>query len=159
MAFLYPSEIDYWDTKHPGRRDQTYDGYYLLNTNRRVEMVEVGDDVKFRFSNDPEDRRDSPDNIKILDTNVATLRAWHDIGHISNFVTLPIYPGTDLSEHTVDTTLEWEDIAYVWQTDRDYDDGVCHMVYYPKAWERREVIVDHSFLAMWVYDWIGVWID
>ena len=159
MAFLYPSEIDYWDTKHPGRRDQTYDGYYLLNTNRMLKMVVRFNGFKCEFANDPNDRRDCPDNLQIIDTTLADVIWWHDRGHLSKFVTLPVYPGTDLSEHTVNTTIEWDDIAYIWQTDRDYDDGVCHMVYYPKAWERKEVMIDHSLLAVWVYDWLGVWID
>ena len=159
MGFLLPCEIVYWDTKHPGRRDQAHDDYYMLNTNRMVELVQVDSDVKFRFNNDPEDRRDSPDNIKVHNTDIATIRVWHDEGHPSKFVTMPVFPGTDLTETTVDTTMEWDDIAYIWETDRDYDDGVCHMVYYPKAWERREVIIDHSFLAVWIYDWLGIWVD
>ena len=158
MAFLYPAEIIYWDTKHPGRRDQARGDTYILNTNRMVELVDLDDGVKFRFNNDPEDRRDCPDNIKI-DSTVANITTWSDFGHLSNFITLPLFPGTDLTEATVNTTMEFNDIAYIWQTDRDYVDGVCHMVYYPKAWERREVVVDHSLLAIWVFDWLGVWID
>ncbi len=158
MGFLFPSIISYWDTKHPGRRDQSRQHYYLLNTNRMVEMVEVDDDLKFRFNNDPEDRRDCPDNIKITNTTVATVRFWHDLGHPSKFVTLPIFPGTDLTEATTDITIEFDDIAYIWETDKDHEIDVCHMVYYPKAWERKEVIVNYSFLAIWVYDWLGVWI-
>lgn len=158
MAFLFPCEIDYWDTKHPGRRNQAIANTYLLNTNRMVEMVDTDTGVKFRYNNDPEDRRDSPDNIKLVDTTVATLRWWHDNGHPSKFVTLPVYPGTDLHENTVNTTLEWDDIAYIWQTDRDFDDEVCHMVYYPQAWERKEVMINRSLLAVLVYDWLGIWI-
>ena len=159
MAHLYAIAVDVWDTKHPGRRDQAWYDEYLLNTNR---MVDIIDDAstgygEFKFHNDPDDRRDSPDTIMADSASVATITDWADFGHPSKFITLPIFPGTDLTETAVDTTIEFDNIAYIWQTDRDYDRDTSHMVYYPEAWKRVECLVDKSLLDIWVYDWLGVW--
>ena len=158
MALLFPTTILEWNTKHPGKRmNVARDDLYLLNTNRICEMRVSGtNDSRFLYSNDPDDRRDSPDRIK-SDSSVAVITSFHDAEPFSKFGTFPIFPDMDVTETPVDTTIEFKDIAYLWQTPRDYDDEVTHMVYYPKAWERVKCIVDASLADIYIYTLLGIW--
>ena len=158
MAFLIPVNIASWDTKHPGRRDQALLDIYCLNTNRMCNIVATDAGSRFFFNNDPDDRRDSPDRIDIT-SSVAVVTGWADFGYgnDSKYVTLPVFPGTDLTETPVDTTIEWDDIAYIWQTPKAYIHGVTHVVYYRNAWDRVECVIDKYLWEFFAYEWLGIW--
>lgn len=163
MACLIPTYVYVWNTKHPGKRiGVAYLNTYLLNPNRVVDMTvcSYGGDTtasKFLFANDPDDRRDSPDTIIASETN-ADFIAYMDYDSASKFGTLPIFPDMDITQVAVDTTIEWENVAYMWQTNRDYADDVTRMVYYPEAWKRVECIIDKPLADIWFYQGTGLWI-
>ena len=162
MASLFPVYVYEWDTKHPGKRmGVAYGDYYVVNSNRFVDIRDraYADDATASislFANDPDDRRNSPDTLG-CSAAPSVIQGWHDIAPVSKFGTLPIFPDKDLSQAAVDTTIEWANVAYLWQTPRDYDDDVCRMVYYPEAWKRVECIIDKSLVEVWFYHLLNVW--
>lgn len=124
----------------------SYGDYYLLNTNRMVDIRETtGGGTIFEYNQAPDDHRCSPDTIE---TNSTLLQLNQDTDLVpqDKFATLDIFPTLDITRVTVDTPvetqIEWSDIALVWQTARDITYGVVHLVYYTKSWKRVTVIVD-----------------
>jgi len=153
---LFPAYISTWNTKKPGKRiGIAYGDYYLLNTNRVIELRADGDASKFYFANDPDDARDSPDYIE-CDISVAIITQYADTALLSKFATLDIYPELNTDGTPVETQIEWANIAYVFATAREYEDGICHMVYYRKAWERVEVLVDTNILAVFMSQFMEI---
>lgn len=144
MGYLFLTTVYEWTTKKPGRRlNIAYVDGYLLNTNRCIEIQSTDRGTKFWYANDPDDRRDSPDHIE-CSTALGVLIMAHDTDPDEKMYSFPIFPDMDITQAAVDTTIAWDDIAYVYQTYQDIQDGVSHMVYYRKAWERVECIVDLS---------------
>jgi len=143
MASVFVTQITTWNTKKSGKRlDVSYQDYYLLNSNRIIELRAIDDDSsKFYYANDPDDARDSPDYIE-CNSNTTTIEAYRNLVLPSKFITLPIFPGFDITETPIDTEIEIVDIAYAWASYKDLLDAVCHLVYYRKAWERVECLVD-----------------
>lgn len=143
MASLFLARINVWNTKKPGKRlGISYLDYYLLNSNRIIELRAIDESSsKFYYANDPNDRRDSPDYIE-CQVSTAVIEAFRNFNLPSKFGTIPIFPGWDITETAVNTELEWGDIAYVWATRNQLLNTVCQMVYYRKAWERVECLVD-----------------
>ena len=162
MALLLSTNVYTWSTKHPGKRiGVARNNTYLLNPNRVIDLISCsygGDTTasKFLYANDPDDRRDSPDAI-IASEPVADVIANYDYDPVSKFGTLPLFPDMDTTQATVDTTIEWEKIAYVWQTPRDYDDDVSHMIYYPETWKRVKCLVDKTPTEIRTYQSTGIW--
>lgn len=151
---LYVAEVYDWDTKHPGdRMREAFANAYLLNTNRMVNMIDKtvgGDDAtQMLFSNNPNDPRDSPDRLTVYGS-VADIRTYHDTDYFSKFAVLNIYPTLDVTNlgTPVETLIEWENIAYVYMTNRDYLNDICHVVYYDESWKRKVVIVDHTLIGV-----------
>lgn len=124
----------------------SYGDYYLLNTNRMsdIRSTTAGGTV-FEYNQAPDDHRCSPDTIE---TNSTLLQLNQDADLVpqDKFATLDIFPTLDITRVTVDTPvetqIEWDSIALVWQTARDITYGVVHLVYYTKSWKRVTVIVD-----------------
>ena len=142
---LFATTVTVWNTKKPGNRLRlAYCDEFILNTNRITEMQLVGtDDSQFLYSDDPDDRRDSPGFIECV-TSPTAITAYHDGVAESKFADLDIYPDMDITATPVTHTIEWDDIAYIYQTYHDIGRTVSHMVYYAKAWERIECIIDHT---------------
>jgi hypothetical protein len=149
---IFPAIIIDWDTRFPGKRvGVSVMDYYLLNPNRIVDLVSeevgTGDDTeyysKFLFSNNPNNEREALDFIKAYIRNTQ-IEQYHNTATFSKLVTFDIYPHLNLTGTPVATTLEWENIAYFWQTPRDYVDDVCRMVYYRESWQRVECIIAHN---------------
>lgn len=163
MAMLFPAYVYEWDTKHPGKRlGVAYGDYWVFNPNRFVDIRDrsyAADSTSSisLYSNDPDDRRDSPDTLGI-GSAPSVIQAWYDLDPPSKFGTLYIFPDMDITQTSVATTIEWANIAYLWQTPKDYADGIiCRMVYYPEAWKRVECIIDASLVEVWFYHIFGAW--
>ena len=159
---LYVTEVFDWDTKHPGNRmNESYENAFLLNTNRMVNLIDTefegeADVTKLLFSNNPNDPRDSPDRL-VVDGSVAAIRLYHDLDYASKFAVLDIYPSLDVLDlgTPVETLIEWENIAYVYMTNRDYLNDICHVVYYDESWKRKVVIVNHTFMGVFAIALLG----
>jgi hypothetical protein len=149
-------QADIWNTKKPGNRLRMgrYD-MFLLNTNRMSDIHDMGNgDADFLYSEDPDDRRDSPGYIEadiFLSTDaLEDLRYFHDLVPTSKFHTFGVYPDMDITQTPVPTDIEWEDIAYVYYSRLDIENDTSHMVYYRNTWERVECIVDENIIAIWL---------
>lgn len=142
---LFFTVVTTWSTKRPDKLlGKAYEDYFLLNTNRIVDMIAVGDDSsRFLYCQAPDDSRCSPDVIECVHTPDEII-AHHDTVEASKFGTFAIFPGYDITATPVDTTIEWADVDFIYQTSRDRSDGVCHMVYYKDAWKRTECMIDMS---------------
>ena len=143
-----------WDTKHPGNRmNESYGDGFLLNTNRMVNIIDRTLDgnagSQLLFSNNPNDPRDSPDRL-FVSLDASELRAYHDTDYFSKFAVLDIFPSLDVTNlgTPVETLIEWENIAYVYMTNRDYHNDICHVVYYDESWKRKVVIVNHTLTGV-----------
>lgn len=149
MASLMPAIVRVWNTKHPGKRmGVAIINYYFLNTNRIIELRDLGSNYSgFYFANDPDDARDSPDYLEVAVTT-TNIELYHNATPASKFGTIPIFPSWDITETPVNTEIPWENIAYAWQTPRDFADNVMHMVYYRKPWQRVECLVDWDFTEL-----------
>lgn len=149
-----------WHTKRPEKYVSTagdhaeyalaWGDYYLLNTNRMSELKVINtDNTQFLFTQDPNDRRCSPDTIETTNT-ISEIADYHDLTPDSKFATLPIYPTLDITrvavDTPVDTLVEWDNICMAYQTPRDLTLGVCHLVYYKESWRRKTVIVEFATL-------------
>lgn len=139
-----------WDTKHPGdRMNESFANAYLLNTNRMVNIIdrtiEGNSGSQLLFSNNPNDPRDSPDRL-FVHLSADGLRAYRDVDEFSKFAVLDVFPSLDVTNlgTAVETLIEWENIAYFYMTQNDYENDHCHMVYYDESWKRKVVIVDHT---------------
>jgi len=151
---LFLTQVYDWDSKKAGRRTDTnrvYGNYYVLNTNRitdlKVFMNGLDEDSKFLYSDDPDDARDSPANVWCAAT-VDQIETAHNLTPTSKFGTLAVYPDMDTSQATVDTTIEWDDIAYAYASLDDINHDWAHVVYYENAWKRKEVLISYSVLTL-----------
>jgi len=146
---LFVTSVDIWTSKKPAKLlKDAWGTYFLLNTNRIIEMrVKGTDDTKFWYAQDPDDARDSPDYLE-CGASRAVITAWHDATADSKFVSLDIFPNMDITQTAVATTIEWADIAYIYQTYRDVLDNVAHMTYYANAFQRVECIIEHNLLGI-----------
>lgn len=146
-----------WKSKRPEKYmidggHFAYADYFLLNTNRMSELKVINtDNTQFYFTQAINDRRCSPDVIETTCT-LAEITVYHDLTPDSKFGTFPIYPTLDITrvavDTPVDTLIDWEDVAFVYQTPRDYTLGVSHMVYYKESWKRTVVIINLSLLGV-----------
>lgn len=150
-----------WDTKHPGdRMRESFADVYLLNTNRMVNIIdrtiEGNSGSQLLFSNNPNDPRDSPDRL-FVNLTADELRTFRDLDEFSKFAALDIYPSLDVTNlgTAVETLIEWENIAYVYMTDRDYLNDICHVVYYDESWKRKVVIVNHTLTGVFEIALLG----
>jgi hypothetical protein len=153
-------QVNTWNTKRPekykrgsGHDHYVSDGdYYLLNTNRMsdIKVTSTGGTI-FKFNQAPDDHRASWDTIE-TNSSVAAIEEDHNITPDSKFAVLSIYPTLDITrvdtDTPVDTEIAWENIALAWQTPRDAEWGVCHLVYYDKSWKRKTVIVEAGALLV-----------
>lgn len=144
---LFLTSITDWTTKRPEKYKKVlYLNYILLNTNRLCDIRETTDgDTEFLYHQAPDDHRCSPDHIT-CGTSLVLLKEWHDYTSASKFNTFSVFPGYDITATPVDTVIEWDDIAMIYQTDRDIADGVCHMVYYENSFKRKAVMIDEDSL-------------
>jgi len=144
---LFLTSITDWTSKRPEKYQKLlYLNYILLNTNRLCDIRETTDGhTEFLFHQAPDDRRCSPDHIT-CGTSLAVLRGWHDAAEQSKFGTFSIFPAYDITATPVETTIEWENVALIYQTRNDVANGVCHMIYYQESFKRRNVIIDENSL-------------
>ena len=154
---LFLTQVNNWKSKRPeilkkGANGEhvncvAYGDYFLLNTNRLVDIVETDDGTKFKYCQAPDDHRCSPDDVE-TGTTLAILRQWHDAAEVSKSGTFPIFPGWDTTEATVDTDIDFEDICMIYQTPRQFEDGVCTMVYYRNSFKRVKCLVDLNLIEV-----------
>lgn len=144
---LFLTAITDWTTKRPEKYKKVLFGnYVLLNTNRLCDIRETtAGGTEFLYHQAPDDHRCSPDHIT-CGTTLAVLRTWHDTVEASKFGTFSVFPGFDITATPVDTTIEWENVCMIYQTDRDIADGVCHLIYYLDSWKRKAVLIDEDSL-------------
>jgi len=152
-------QVNTWHSVRPekykrgnGHDHYVSDGdYYLLNTNRMVDIKEspTGGTI-FKYNQAPDDHRCSPDTIE-TNSSVASLEEDANLTYQDKIVELDMYPTLDMlridTDTPVTTGIEWDDIALVWQTPRDVEYGVVHLVYYDKSWKRITVIVEVASLV------------
>lgn len=154
---LFLTQVDNWSTSRPERYKRgangvhnnyvAYGDYYLLNTNRVVDLTSKTSGSKFLYCQAPDDRRCSPDEIE-CGTSVAVIIGWADATEDSKFGTFPIFPGFDTTATAVDTTIAWSDVCMIYQTPRDFDDGVAHMVYYKESFKRVLCMIDLNLIEV-----------
>lgn len=145
---LFTTTVSVWNTKKPGKRvGVALNNVYALNTNRISDMVAGADGTNFVYSDDPDDPRDSPGWIE-CDHGLAGIIVHHDAIPTHKLATLNLYPHLNFTGTIVATSIEWEDIAYAYETPRDADDGVCRIVFYRNDWKRREAIVNMTLTAL-----------
>lgn len=151
---LFPSLLSTWNSKKPGDRIKDANaGLYMLNPNRIIELRvhnHGNDHSKFFYADDPDDPRDSPGYIE-CNTTVAAIEAYYNTATpTSKFVTLAMFPKMDRTKTAVNTAIEWEDIAYIWQKLSDVRYNICHCVYYQNDFKRMECRLNHSLLDILV---------
>jgi len=146
---LFATTVTVWNTKKAGNRmNLAYSDEFLINTNRIIDLTVVGDDdTQFCYADDPDDRRDSPGFIECV-TSKAAIEAYHNGVADSKLAELDIFPGFDNTATPETIQLEWDCIAYIWQTRQDIADDVSHMVYYEGAWKRVLCLIDHTPLEV-----------
>jgi uncharacterized protein (TIGR02145 family) len=158
LVFL---QVDSWHSVRPGKyvRDRANGSYvavgdyYLLNTNRMVDIVSLDmAHVQFKYNQAPDDARCSPDTIT-ANITLASLITAHDTAPPSKFMTLPIFPTCDITRIGLDTPvftqIEGDDIAMIYATPKDFLHGVCHMVYYRNSFERVTCIINLGLMDVY----------
>jgi uncharacterized protein (TIGR02145 family) len=128
-------------------------GFYILNTNRMVDLVALdGNHVQLKYNQSPDNRRGSSDTLILVQT-IAGIRTIHDTDYPTKLMTLPIFPTNDITRIGIDTPvftqIEGDDIAIIYATPKDYLHGVCHMVYYRNTYERVTCIINLSLIDVY----------
>lgn len=152
-------QVNTWHSNRPEKYKRGTDhtnyvsdgDYYLLNTNRMSDIkTTTSGGTIFKYAQAPDDHRVSLDTIE-TNSILANVELDANIVYGSKFAVLNIFPTLDITRVTIDTPvateIEWDDITMVWQTPRDVDYGVCHLVYYDKSWKRRTVIINMDALT------------
>jgi hypothetical protein len=144
---LFLTSITDWTTKRPERyKNILFNNYILLNTNRLCDIRETTDGhTEFLYHQAPDDRRCSPDHIT-CGTTLTILKVWHNYPTASKFGTFSVFPAFDITATPVETKIEWDDIAMIYQTPKDLLHQVCHMVYYQNGFKRKSVMIDENSL-------------
>jgi uncharacterized protein (TIGR02145 family) len=157
------TQVNHWATKRAEKYVSTLGDhqiytmaqgdYFFINTNRISDMITKHDGTtKFKFSQNPNDHRCSPDIIE-CNTTVANIEIAHNTVPPSKFIILPIFPTNDITRVLVDTPVntlvEIDDIAIVYCTRRDVALNVAHCVYYRESFERVECIINYSFAEIY----------
>lgn len=148
------TQVNTWHSNRPEKYKRgtghtnyvSYGDYYLLNTNRMVDIKETTDGgTIFKYAQTPDDHRVGLDTIETNST-LAFLEADANLIYQDKIVQLGMYPTLDITRVGADTPvatgIEWDSIALAWQTARDIEWGVVHLVYYDKSWKRITVLVD-----------------
>jgi hypothetical protein len=164
---LFLAQVNVWNSirpeKHLANRDKNtyvaYGDYYLLNTNRCVDIKDKGAYLQCKYNQAPDDHRCSPDTIEFQispygemrdDTQIDIFIQHGDLESASKFAIFDIYPDMDITQTPVTTEIEWDDIAYIYAMPNEFDDSRCHMVYYDKSWKRVFCIVNRGLLDILV---------
>lgn len=167
---LFLAQVNVWNSirpeKHVADRDKNayvvYGDYYLLNTNRCVDIIDKTTYLQCKYNQSPDDHRCSPDTIEFIPikygegqsrTYMGYLTDYADFVDADKFGTFSMYPNMDLDETPVSTQVEWADIAYMYQTTRDFNRDVVHMVYYDKSWKRQVCLIDGSLASILVEEY------
>lgn len=167
---LFLAQVNVWSSirpeKHVADRDintyVSYGDYYLLNTNRCVDIIDKTTYLQCKYNQAPDDHRCSPDTIEFIpikygqgesDSYLEYLTDYADLVDNDKFGTFAIYPNMDRDETPVDTQIEWADIAYMYQTPRDFTLDLVHMVYYDKSWKRIVCLIDGSLPSILVEEY------
>ena len=114
----------------------------VLNTNR-VGLFKVRDSTKsdFFYSINPWDRRGKPHFIEAT-SSVATLTTAFDTALDSNVMELVIYPDDDVTQDTVLKYIDYEDFAYAYAKEDDWEKS--WLWYTTKAFYKIRVLVNNS---------------
>lgn len=168
---LFLAQVNVWSSirpeKHVANRDKnTYianGDYYLLNTNRCVDIVDKTTYLQCKYNQAPDDHRVMPDTLEFIpikygqgesDSYLEYFYDYADLPNNHDFGTFAIYPTLDVTRVTidtpVDTEIDWADIAMIYQTPKDFERDVAHMVYYTKSWKRVVCIIDGSLPSILV---------
>lgn len=164
---LFLAQVNVWNSirpeKHVANRDKNtyvaYGDYYLLNTNRCVDIIDKTTYLQCKYNQAPDDRRCSPDTIEFVpikygqgdsSTYLGYFKDYGDLANAQEFGTFSIYPDMDITATPVDTQIDWSDICYMYQSPRSFEDDLVYMVYYDKSWKRITCIIDGSLPSILV---------
>lgn len=166
---LFLAQVNVWSSIRPekyiaNRAKNTYvatGDYYLLNTNRCVDIIEKDDYLQCKYNQALDDHRCSPDTIEFIVIPYGEMSgdaldyflAYAAMTNNHEFGTFAIYPNMDLNETPVDTEIDWSDIAYIYQTPMDATRDVSHMVYYTKSWKRVTCLIDGTLPSILVSEY------
>ena len=164
---LFLAQVNVWSSIRPEKYVSTagdhsiytmaYGDYYLLNTNRCVDIIDKTTYLQCKYNQAPDDHRVMPDTLEFIpikygqgesDSYLEYFYDYADLPNNHDFGTFAIYPTLDVTRVTidtpVDTEIDWTDIAMIYQTPKDFEGNVAHMVYYTKSWKRIVCIIDGS---------------
>lgn len=155
---LFITQVENWDSKRPEVYKKgawgehvnyvAWGDYYLLNTNRISDMVvNRNGDASFKYSQSRNDHRCSPDFID-TGSSVAVVEQWSNTAQASTDGTFPIFPNMDRTATPVDTTIDIDDIAMIYQTPRDVTRNIAHMVYYQEGFKRVLCLINMNILQV-----------
>ena len=164
---LFLAKVNVWSSirpeKHVADRDKntyvSYGDYYLLNTNRCVDIIDKGTYLQCKYNQSPNDHRCSPDTLEFemqtygqMDdsTQIGIFIQYGDLESASKFASFDIYPDMDITQTPVTTDIEWDDIAYIYAMPNEFDDERCHMVFYDKSWKRISCIIHRHLMQITV---------
>lgn len=164
---LFLAQVNVWSSirpeKHVANRDKnTYianGDYYLLNTNRCVDIIDKGTYLQCKYNQAPDDHRCSPDTLEFsvqpygdmtTDTQLEIFTQYGDMVSNSKLAVFDIYPDMDITQTPVTTEIEWDDIAYIYSFPNEANEGRAHMVYYDKSWKRIFCIIHRDIVQILV---------
>jgi hypothetical protein len=155
-------QVNTWHTKRPEKYKRgnnhdhyiSYGDYYLLNTNRMVDIkVSPTGGTVFKYNQAPDDSRASYDTIE-TNSSVADLRSMHDGTPTSKFAVLSVYNSTDfkkiVNDTPVTTEIAWDSICLVMQTVQDGALNICRLVYFDESFKRKMIFIDcNDLMTLW----------
>jgi hypothetical protein len=141
QCFLFKPWVDARDS---GNRVTTldhatsYKREFVLNPHNISDLKSHAKGSTFKFFDMFSDRRERWSDV-ICNKTVAQIEAIMDTAPHTNAITLPIHKNNRIENETVDTTIQWSQIAYVDRYNLDPEHHVW-VVYAKGSFKRVEVL-------------------
>jgi hypothetical protein len=145
LAQVYKPWVDQRDSSNRVTtldHEPEYKREFVLNPHCISDLKVHTKGSTFKFSDNFGDRREKY-SIIICNKTKAQIEAIMDTVPFSNAITLPIHKNNNPEKETVDTTIQWAQIAYVDRYNPDPENH-CWVVYTRGSFKRIEVLCNLS---------------
>jgi hypothetical protein len=144
ILFLAQISRPWVDSRDSGNRVVTldhspqYKREFVLNPHNISDLKTHTKGSTFKFFDVFADRRERWSDI-ICNKTVAEIKTIMDTAPITNAITLPIHRNNRIENETVDTTIQWSQIAYCDRYNLDPEHH-CWIIYAKGGFKRVEVL-------------------
>lgn len=139
-----------WDAQGGGRVSGSSGNLYLLNMHNMFEIKPTYNNrLTLMFFDNPNDVRDGGARMKISNP-IAAIYVYADTDYGSEDVTLDYFPDDDPTQTTKHITLPKRNISYCFPYGNDQSNAYSWVVYCEDAFNVKRILVDHSWIPLYL---------